>query len=348
MALKLVRRHRGKNWYIRGTVAGCPVDESTRTADRKVAEKLLAKRSWELQEASIFGRKAVATYLEAVYFYLQAGGEKRYQARLVEHFGNTPLAQIDQNAIDRTARLLLPRASPATRNRQVYTPISAVLKDAAKRKMCEWRQIERPSQPPGRVRYLTPPEADSLISACETHLRPLVIFLFYTGCRVGEALHLDWREVDVAGRQVQFLKTKNGKARGVPLHPRILDALGKLPHREGRVFRRPDGEPYAETADRAASGGSIKTAFRAACRRAGITDFTPHDCRHTFASWHYAANRNLAALMEIGGWNSERMLLRYTHVNVGHLIESIDVLPWRGKSGEPEFVPAVKKANSKT
>jgi integrase len=140
---------------------------------------------------------------------------------------------------------------------------------------------------------------------------------------------LDWRKLDLARRHVQFLQTKNGEARGVPLHHRALAALEKLSHRNDRVFRRPDGLPYSEKLD---GGGSIKTAFRAACRRAGISDFTPHDCRHTFATWHYAANRDLIGLMKIGDWKSERMVLRYAHVNVEHLTASIDHLPW-GKPG---------------
>jgi integrase len=344
MALKLVRRHGGQSWYIRGTIAGCHVDESTRTAERKVAEAILARRSWELQQASVFGRKAVATYLEAVYDYLQAGGEKRYQRPLVDHFGNMPLGKIDQSAIDRAARIICPDAAPSTVNRQVYTPVSAVLKHAAQRDMCEWRPIQRPKQPAVRVRYLTPDEADRLIVACGEHIRPLVIFLIYTGCRIGEALHLDWREVDLARRHVQFLKTKNGEARGAPLHARIEEALKKLPHREGRVFRRPDGHAYQEKLD---GGGSIKTAFRGACRRAGLGNFTPHDCRHTFATWYYARTRDLIGLMEIGGWKSERMVLRYAHVNVDHLTASVDLLPW-GKPGKREFVAAVKATQSGT
>jgi integrase len=56
-------------------------------------------------------------------------------------------------------------------------------------------------------------------------------FLLYTGARVSEALYLDWRQVDLARREVQFLNTKNGESRGVPLHPRLVEALSALPHR---------------------------------------------------------------------------------------------------------------------
>ena len=96
-----------------------------------------------------------------------------------------------------------------------------------------------------------------------------------------------------------------------------------------RCFAGPDGKPYARKAD---GGGQIKTAFKAACRRAGISDFTPHGCRHTWATWHYAANRDLVALMQLGGWKSDKMVLRYAHMNVAHLAPSIAALPWE-KSG---------------
>ena len=59
------------------------------------------------------------------------------------------------------------------------------------------------------------------------------------------------------------------------------------------------------------------------CRRAGVENFTPHDCRHTWATWHYAANRDLLTLMQLGGWKSLAMVERYAHVNSAHLAPSI-------------------------
>ncbi|MFL6810479.1 MAG: tyrosine-type recombinase/integrase, partial [Bradyrhizobium canariense] len=75
------------------------------------------------------------------------------------------------------------------------------------------------------------------------------------------------------------------------------------------------------------AGTRIKTAFKAACRRAGVVDFHPHDCRHTFATWHSQQNRDIGGLMRLGGWKSERMVMRYAHVNVGELQHTINKLP---------------------
>lgn len=342
MPLKLHRKRGSPNWYIRGTVRGIVVDESSRTSKRSVAETILAQRQWECEQSSIFGRKVTATFLEAAVAYMEGGGERRFLAPLVKHFGGTALANIDQAAIDRAGKLLYPSATPGTLNRQVYTPVSAILKFAAKRGMCEFHLIDRPRQPKGRVRSLTPIEAERLIEACSPHLKPLVIFLLYTGCRLSEGLYLDWAQVDLKRCEVQFLRTKNGEPRGMPLHPRIIGALHALRHREGAVFRRPrDGQAYAPKHD---GGGQIKTAFYGACRRAGISDFSPHDCRHTWATWHYAANRDLVSLMHLGGWQSEKMVLRYAHVNVGHLANSIAALPWENPGKQVADDPKTKSA----
>ena len=120
----------------------------------------------------------------------------------------------------------------------------------------------------------------------------------------------------------------------------MITVLTTLVSNEGTVFRRPDGQPYEHKDD---GGGQIKTAFAGACRRAGIANFRPHDCRDTWATWHYTANRDLAALMKLGGWKSEQMVLRYAHVNVAHLAASIEALPC-GNPGEIS-TPAQNSSN---
>ena len=325
--LKLTKR--GEVWYLRGTVRGVPVYESTKTTDREYAEALRIRREGELLDRSIHGASATATFVEAAVGYMENGGERRYLGTLIEHFGAIPLAQIDQVAIDRAARILKPTAKPSTVNRQIHSPMAAVLHFAAKRKLCGYQKIERPKQPKGRMRWLRPHEADRLIDACAQHLAPLVVLMFYTGARVSEAVYLDWDEVDLLRRRVMFLDTKNGEDRGVPLHPRAFEALANLPHRDGAVFRCPNLKPYVR---RLYSGGQIRTAFKAACRRAGIKDFRPHDCRHTWATWLYSETRDLRVLMELGGWKTIAMVERYTHVNPDHLRPAIDALPYGVKS----------------
>lgn len=332
MPLKLVKRHGSPHWYIRGTVRGVSVDESTGVAQREAAEAIRTKREWEITQGTVFGRRATATFLEAAVSYMEAGGETRFLEPILDEIGAVRLTFVDQTLIEKTARKLYPGRANATLNRQAIAPISAVMKHAHTRGLCDYLKIERMKEPRGRIRWLTSDQADLLIECCSPHLKPLVTFLFYTGARLSEALYLDWQDVDLNRAHVDFPETKNGEARGVPLHRRVVADLANLKHRQGAVFRRPDGMPYEPKDD---GGGQIKTAFNGACRRAGISDFTPHDCRHTWATWYYQQHRDLLALKTLGGWKTERMVFRYAHVNTAQHAQSINALPW-GKSGEKQ------------
>ena len=338
MPLQLKRRPKSPNWIIRGTIRGIRVEESTGTRDRRVAEEIRAKREAEILSESVYGRRATATFAHAAVSYLENGASNRFTAPVISYWGTTPLAQIDQDAMDAGAKKLFPDASPATRNRQFFAVTSAILHHAARRGWCPPPIIERPEQAKERIRWITIEEADRLIAACSGHLRPIVIFMLYTGARAGEALWLDWSTLDLRRAHVTFPKTKNGEARGIPLHPRVVAELANLNGRDGEVFRRPDGKPYSRfrNAEDTSAGTRIKSAFAGACRRAGIADFHPHDCRHTWATWHYAANRDLGALMRLGGWKSIRMVMRYAHVNVGELQHTINKLPGGNLGDEQE------------
>lgn len=325
MPLILYKPKNSRNWYYRGTVRGIHVDRSTLTDNEAAAEAIRIKAEAQILDRSVFGARATVTFVEASLSYLKQGGEGRFLDPIMLHFKGRKLADIAQADIDAAAEALLPHATPATRNRQVYTPISAVLRHAARRGWTDRRIIDRPRQKEIPIRWITQEEATRLVANCAQHLAPLVIFLFGTGARLSEALYLQWSQVNLKERQVTFPKTKNGEARSVPLPPKAFEALANLPHRLGAVFLTNRGLPYQPNDD---GGGQIKTAFKGACRRAGIHDFTPHKCRHSWATWHYAKNKDIGHLMELGGWKSVEMAMRYAHVNVSHLASSQQAIGW--------------------
>ena len=261
MPLKLVKRAKSPNWIIRGTLRGVRIEESTGTADKRAAEEVRAKREVEILTESIYGKAATMTFAHAALSFVEERGSRRFVKPVLDHFGTTPLRHIGQEAVDNAASKLYPQASNATRNRQVYTPISAIMQHAARKGWCPRPVFSRPKVSKIAIRWLKPDEAERLIAACSPHLRPLVISLLYTGACAGEALWLDWSNVDLKRRHVTFPKTKNGDPRGVPLHSRVVAALEALPGREGPVFRAPNGAPYARPApgddsDTSAGSGS--------------------------------------------------------------------------------------------
>jgi hypothetical protein len=59
MPLKVIRRHGSPFWYIRGSVRGQSVDESTKVTDKAIAESIRAKREWEIVNRQISGNSFI-------------------------------------------------------------------------------------------------------------------------------------------------------------------------------------------------------------------------------------------------------------------------------------------------
>ncbi|WP_247346019.1 MULTISPECIES: site-specific integrase [unclassified Bradyrhizobium] len=313
---------------MRGTVRGISIDESTRVnfRNRKAAEEIKTKRQNELLEESIYGKRVTVTFSQAALSYRESGGKQGGAYRLddvIKHFGTTKLAKIGAPEIHAGAVAVFPTMQPASRRTHFYIPVSAILSHAHKMGWCDEIKFEWPSPSEGVVRWLTKEEAHSLIDEGK-HIKPLMTFLFYTGARISEAMDLQMQDLDLDRAHVQFIDTKNGTSRGVPLHTRVVEAMRKYlavyRHNGGDVFRREDGLEYKHEAK---ASDRIKTVFKRACKRAGITNFRIHDTRHTWATWHYQKNRDLGALQKLGGWKTLEMVMRYAHTNVEELGDTI-------------------------
>src|SRR5262249_61600487 len=72
---------------------------------------------------------------------MKSGGDRRPLAKLIAYFKDKPLADIGQGQLDAAAADLFLTHSAATRNREVYTPVSSILKHAGH--PCHWRAGNR-------------------------------------------------------------------------------------------------------------------------------------------------------------------------------------------------------------
>ncbi len=139
------------------------------------------------------------------------------------------------------------------------------------------------------------------------HLRTLVTLAIYSGPRRGELLKLRWSNVDFDLNAVNFTETKTNKDRSVPMEPIVQEALLELRDEAGEtefVFTNPDtGTRYTD----------IKKSFSAACREAGITNFTFHDLRHTFGTRLADAGVDVVKIKELMGHASIVTTMRYIH-----------------------------------
>lgn len=339
MALKLIKINGSKNWYVRGTVCGRQVYESTGLDSERLANAYKVNLESQLQDAHAFGKKESILFSEAAAKYVKAGGSARYLKPVATALSVRPIETLKQEDLDSLAVDMLPTQSNATRDRQVYTPFIAVMNYAAENEYCPYRKWRRPKKqdPVRKTRFATLREVEALYKAAPRHIRPLIVLLAYTGLRMGEAIKLEWKDIDLEKRWLIVRKSKTGKQRGVPLHKavvRVLDTIGpKLPH----VIVNDRWEPYSPLLK---GGSTAKRAKKVAYEKAGVAPLTWHDFRHTCATWLMMAGISREMRQDMLGHSRQAVHDTYVHVPSAALIEAIDRLPDSTVfSRETRFVP---------
>ena len=329
MPLKLIRPTPGRSphFRIRGTYLKVYVDRSTGTSDERKARAILRAIETDIEAGVITAGKQL-TFADAALSYLQAGGESTFLKRVVNYFGpGRALEGFKQADIDACAHALYPAASAATRNRQVYTPISAVLRHAGVS-----ISLRRPKGAQGKValNWLRPHEAELVVSAAHEIDPEYGIFwvsLIYTGMRLAEATTL-WRceATDLKEGLAQIPYTKNGDPRPVYLPLPVIEALKQHPrglNRKQSVFRfRKNGYLYIQLDE-----------LR---KKTGIQWLDHHSARHTYATWmrRYGGLDDIG-LVATGAWKNRKSAARYAHTIVSEEAGRADLLPniTRAKSG---------------
>ena len=313
----LYRRKDSRYWWINLVLPdGRRVCQSTGCIDYPAAEAFVVRLKSEALKARQQGYLGNVVWQEAVVRYLEEFADKKSFAddrdhlrKLDPYLRSLQLDAVDMNALQPFIRDRrgTDGVSNATINRALEV-VRRILNVAHQ----EWRwlkavpKVRMLKEPRRRVRFLRREEAERLIGQLPAHMKPIVRFALATGCRAGEIHGLEWSRVDLS-RKVAWLDhgaTKSGEGRGIPLNADALGALEAVRGQHPRWCFTFAGKRIQKSS----------TAWGRAKARAGIEDFRFHDLRHTWASWHVQSGTSLPELMELGGWKSYEMVLRYAHL----------------------------------
>jgi len=173
-------------------------------------------------------------------------------------------------------------------------------------------------------RILSEEEEARLLRAANEPLRSILVVALHTGMRRGEILTLPWSCVDFERAQITVVNAKNGRSRKIPVNEILAQTLrGRKPGTDGGtfVFADPEtGQPW----------GSVKTAFLASLRRAGIARIRFHDLRHTFATRLVDRGVDLLTVKELLGHSSIAMTMRYAHPIQENMRRAVELLSGDG------------------
>jgi len=236
--------------------------------------------------------------------------------RLVPFFGDQLLTDLKVEDVEayrasRTRKDVRP-AALSTINWD-HAVLKALLNKAIKRDYLAVNpasKVSLPNPKNERDRILTDDEWTRLYNAAGKHLRPVLLSAYRLGLRLGEILSLTWDRVDRERGLITLraTDTKTKQPRRVPMTADLLATFKQLYKvrylGQDRVFLR-EGKLMTD----------IRTAFKNAKERAGITDFRFHDLRHCAATALRWAGVDNTTAMSIIGHKSEKMWRRYNTID---------------------------------
>lgn len=171
-----------------------------------------------------------------------------------------------------------------------------------------------------RLRILTPEEAEKLLTTLaklDPATERLTRFCMLTGCRLSEAAHLTWTNIDLTEQTVRFTDTKNKESRTVYLSQELTKMLIELSQLKSNnlVFPSRNGKSFINKYDRS----DTPYYFSEAVKILGLNEgrgrrdrVTFHTIRHTVAT-NLAKVLDVRSLMDVMGWKVIEMAARYIH-----------------------------------
>lgn len=320
----LHRRPGTANWFIKFYVDGRPCRETTGTPDRAAAEALLARRIDEAKRGLFHDVSERITFeqmkdllLRNYAFKQNRTDPARHVNNLATSFGALRGEEITEDRIAEYSRRRLERdgVAPATLHRELSV-LRRMLRLAA-HKLPRVPVIDMPRVHNARQGFFEEEDLQAVLPHLPDHARNLVEFLYLTGWRVGEALKLQWSDVDWSRRTVWLRDSKNREPRVFPFkyHPRLEEVLRRQRRQVAKWERSAGALCPAVFPWRGRPLQKLRRSWKTACRAAGMPDRLVHDFRRTAVRNLIRAGVQQAIAMKITGHKTSSIFRRYLIVD---------------------------------
>lgn len=295
---------------------------------RGKTEKEVQRKMIEYQEQEERGPLfcEVAEEWENVHFptlaYSTAHGYTPAKRRAMEYFGDTPIRQIGIKDV-KSYIASLPKTWAQKTFRNHLLVLNLILEYAASNAVIEHNPTEHVQLPKGLKktyrRAPTQDEIEIIKNSLDKTFGLFAYFLLFTGCRRGEALALQYKDIDYQSKLIHITKSlyhmgnvpkiKQPKTERGNRDIILLDILERvLPSGKPDEFLFGDGiNPL--TASRA------EDLWQAYQKETGMLTITPHIVRHGYASILHEAGIDPKDAQEmLGHANISTTLDIYTHI----------------------------------
>jgi integrase/recombinase XerD len=189
-----------------------------------------------------------------------------------------------------------------------------------------------------RLRYWNAEQVTALLDSVREHAPDMywvVLFLLETGCRKGEAIALEFQDVDIKNAVVRIQpneewQPKDNEAREIPIDPASPLFIWMKDERTSKrryVFLSRKQKPYSFWPQRKFDRARTKAGLRGG----------PHTTRHTFATHFLAVIPDLYLLAKILGHSDISVTKLYAHLLPDHLERARGAVRFKTPAGVAEM-----------
>lgn len=316
---------RGKVYYFGVSRPGGFHRESTGLASKKEAQALADERVAQIKIADRRGFDEEKTISDAALAYIAAGKDSRFLEPIITKWGKKKLRGLKPEWVRQHAVDLYPNASPATLNRQVLTPLQALINFAYQDEDGRQVKIKRFAVDPKKKEAVDSEwHAKFAASSHSPGMTAMARFMWETAARISEACRVTSEDVDLDARTVMLTKTKT-KPRLTRISPVMADMLRVLMESEPKANR--SNKKKINGLFGYASRHTVYNGWKSVCEKAGITYAPPHSAgRVTFAT-ELVVRKGIdpVTAARLGGWASPKVMMdTYAKADPAHdVIDSI-------------------------
>jgi integrase len=176
-----------------------------------------------------------------------------------------------------------------------------------------------------RQRYLSPEQADELLSEIRKHSEKtyrVALLSLNSAMRFGEIAGLRWQHINTSNREIIVLDPKNNESRSVYMTDTVIKMFEEMKRGKPDDLVFPARQPKYYDSTQQPMKAVSKVFDRAVATlglNEGITDrrmkIVFHRLRHSCASWLVNAGIELPTIARILGHKSITMTMRYSHVD---------------------------------
>ncbi len=192
------------------------------------------------------------------------------------------------------------------------------------------RLLSSPKQDRPVPSFLSEPEAAALLSlppqdsVSGLRDRALLELLYASGLRVSELTGLNLEDLSLSEKMVR-VRGKGRKERLVPFGRMAEESLRAYLSRRAELgkSRASENAVFLNKMGTRLTPRSVERAMDKYIRRMAVRrKISPHSLRHSFASHLLSRGADLRVIQELLGHESLATTQRYTHIDLGHLLET--------------------------